>query len=300
MKRVFDAIIVGLGPAGAAAAVEMARSGAKVLALDGARGRDKPCGGCLSARGLQAMAWLEPPGWLSAHPVHRLWIGYPGRPGASHLSASPGAYLLERGRLDRWLARRTAWAGAQVLSARAKNVSREQGLWRVEGEGGPWRAKWLLAAGGAGGLTARRLGLGGGKWRFGALVQEMPMPTRLRPVLSEAAFLELGGVAGGYGWAFGRGEVLNLGIAGLMDRRQGEPGGPKPLFRGLFPPPGAEPHRHAQRGGDPLSPPASAESGRGTGGLSGRRRWSGRPGIGRGHSPSGGLRTHGRPGHTGG
>ena len=248
MERVFDAIIVGLGPAGAAASVELARSGARVLALDGARGRDKPCGGCLSARGLEAMAWLEPPGWLSAHPVRRLWIGYPGRPAASYLSQTPGAYLLERGRLDRWLARRAVRAGAQVLSARAKNVSREQGLWRqvlsaraknvsreqglwrVEGEGGPWRAKWLLAAGGAGGLTARRLGLGGGKWRFAALVREMPMPARLRPVLSEGAFLELGGVAGGYGWAFGRGEVLNLGIAGLMDRSQGEPGSLRRCF----------------------------------------------------------------------
>ena len=43
----------------------------------------------------------------------------------------------------------------------------------------------------------------------------------------EAAFLELGGVAGGYGWAFGRGEMLNLGIAGLMDREpRVSPGGP--------------------------------------------------------------------------
>ncbi|MCF8041495.1 MAG: geranylgeranyl reductase family protein [Desulfarculaceae bacterium] len=230
MKRVFDVIIVGLGPAGASAAVELARSGAKVLALDGARGRDKPCGGCLSARGLEALAWLDPPAWLAAHPVRRLWIGYPGRPGASYLSPNPGAYLVERGRLDRWLAQQAAQAGAQVLSARARGVSREQGLWQVEGAGGPWRAKWLLAAGGAGGLTARRLGLGGGEWRFAALVQELPLPARLRPVLSEAAFLELGGVAGGYGWAFGRGETLNLGIAGLMDRSQGEPGSLRRCF----------------------------------------------------------------------
>jgi len=230
MERVFDAIIVGLGPAGAAAAVELARSGARVLALDGSRGRGKPCGGCLSARGLDAMTWMEPPAWLSAHPVRRLWIGYPGRPGASYLSQRPGAYLVERARLDRWLARRAEQAGAQVLCARARDIGREQGLWRVEGAGGPWRAKWLLAAGGAGGLTARRLGLDGGRWRFAALVQEMPMPARLRPVLSEAAFLELGGVTGGYGWAFGRGETLNLGIAWLMDRDQGCPGGLRRRF----------------------------------------------------------------------
>ncbi|MBU2516466.1 MAG: hypothetical protein KKB57_02715 [Proteobacteria bacterium] len=230
MKRDWDVIIAGLGPAGAAAAVELARGGARVLALDGSGGRPKPCGGCISARSMDALAWLEPPAWLRTHPVRRLWIGFPGRPAAPYLSSRPGAYLLERGRLDRWLASRAAQAGAQVLSARAHGVSREDGLWLVRGPGGPWRARWLLAAGGAGGLLARRLGLGGGNWRFAALVQEIPLPPRLRQILSDAAFLELGGVAGGYGWAFCRGEMLNLGIAGLMGRDQGGPGGLRRRF----------------------------------------------------------------------
>ncbi|MCB2191525.1 MAG: NAD(P)/FAD-dependent oxidoreductase [Deltaproteobacteria bacterium] len=231
MNCTWDAIIVGLGPAGAAAAVELARGGAKVLTLDGGHGREKSCGGCLSARGLDALAWLEPPAWLAGYPVRRLWIGCPNHPAASHISQSPGAYFVERGRLDHWLAQKSRQAGTKVLSARARGISREQGLWRVEGEGGPWRARWLLAADGAGGFTSRRLGLDGGQWRFAALVREMPLPAHLRPVLSEAAFLELGGVAGGYGWAFGRGQVLNLGIAGLMDRDQGGAGGLRRRFQ---------------------------------------------------------------------
>lgn len=230
MNRVWDVIIVGLGPAGAAAAVELSRGGARVLALDGSGDRPKPCGGCLSARGLEAMAWLEPPAWLSAHPVNRLWIGFPGRPAAPYLSPRPGAYLVERARLDRWLTRRAAQAGAQARLTRAQGIGREDGLWRVEGPGGPWRAEWLLAAGGAGGLLSRDLDLDGGRWRFAALVQEVPLPPRLRPALAEAAFLELGGVAGGYAWAFGRGEVLNLGLAGLLGRDQGGPGGLRRRF----------------------------------------------------------------------
>jgi flavin-dependent dehydrogenase len=225
MEREFDAIIVGLGPAGAAAALELSRAGARVLALDGSAGRGKPCGGCLSARGLEALAWLEPPAWLVAYPVRRLWIGYPGRPAAGHASPCPGAYLVERGRLDHWMARQVRRAGIMVMEARGRGVTREGGVWRVEGAGGPWRGRWLLDAGGAQAALSHRLGLVGGRWRFAALVREIPLPERLRPVLSEAAFLELGGVAGGYGWAFGRGEVLNLGIAGLLERDQGGAGG---------------------------------------------------------------------------
>ncbi len=224
MQSDWDVIIAGLGPAGAAAAVELARGGARVLALDGSGERAKPCGGCLSARGLEALAWLEPPAWLREHPVSRLWIGYPGQPAAAYLSPRPGAYLVERSRLDRWLSGQADQAGAEVRATRVRGLEREGVLWRVEGPGGPWRAPWLLAAGGAGGLLAPRLGLGGGQWRFAALVQEMPLPPRLAPALAESALLELGGVAGGYAWAFGRGQVLNLGLAGLLGRDQGGPG----------------------------------------------------------------------------
>ncbi|MEO0913371.1 MAG: FAD-dependent oxidoreductase, partial [Pseudomonadota bacterium] len=45
----FDVIVVGGGPAGATAAEDLARSGAKVAMLDRA-GRIKPCGGAIPPR----------------------------------------------------------------------------------------------------------------------------------------------------------------------------------------------------------------------------------------------------------
>jgi len=55
----FDAVVVGAGPAGGAAATELARSGASVLLLDRARfPRWKVCGACLSPGALSALGAL--------------------------------------------------------------------------------------------------------------------------------------------------------------------------------------------------------------------------------------------------
>jgi len=53
MQR-FDVLVVGAGPAGSAAAMRLARGGARVLLADRARfPRDKPCGGGLTGRALR-------------------------------------------------------------------------------------------------------------------------------------------------------------------------------------------------------------------------------------------------------
>jgi flavin-dependent dehydrogenase len=53
---VYDAIIVGAGPAGSALAVRLARSGREVLLLERGRfPRDKVCGDLVSAKALQLL-----------------------------------------------------------------------------------------------------------------------------------------------------------------------------------------------------------------------------------------------------
>ena len=213
MEGKFDVIIVGAGPAGAAAAHHLAKAGARVLLLAGRPGRAKPCGGCISLRSARLLAEFDPPPWFQQHHVDTLWLVAPGRAPLCQHSHRPGALFVDRQLLDAFLLDRAREAGARVVRRRARAVGRADGLFVVESDSGSFRADWLLGADGASSLVGRTLGLAREGWLYAALVEERPLTGRLARLLDGAALLELGGVAGGYGWAFGRGNTLNLGMA---------------------------------------------------------------------------------------
>ena len=57
--RVWDAVVVGAGPAGSAAALAGARAGLRVLLVDrSVFPRDKVCGGCLNASAVESLGLL--------------------------------------------------------------------------------------------------------------------------------------------------------------------------------------------------------------------------------------------------
>lgn len=215
-----EVLIVGLGPAGAAAGITLARAGVRVLALDGHPEHPKPCGGCLSARAVDLLeGLLGAPEWLRACPVADMYLEAPGRPPSRCFPTQPaGAYFVERRRLDEFLRRRALEAGVRVVAERARSLEPAGQGWLARTRRQAWQGDWLLGADGAQGLSARVLGLGQTSFVYKALVEERPLPPDLSPDLEGAALLELGGAPGGYAWAFGRQGVLNLGLAGLQGR----------------------------------------------------------------------------------
>ena len=218
MNEHFDVIVVGLGPGGAAATIELARAGARVLALDGRKARSKACGGCISARWEGILHLLDAPNWFWEHPVMSLRLCAPGqRPVLGHAD-KPGAYLVERPRLDEFLAEQAAVSGARVIKARATGITHEKDGFSVEAGGYKYRAQWLIGADGAGGLCGRRLDLGGSSFIYAALAEETGLQESLDAGADGEVILELGGVHRGYAWAFLRGDVVNLGV-GAWKRR---------------------------------------------------------------------------------
>jgi flavin-dependent dehydrogenase len=113
--RTWDAIVVGAGPAGAAAAVRLARSGRRTLLIErSTMPRPKVCGCCLSpqaGRELDGLG-LPPEALATAIPLVAVRLVAGGR--AARI-AMRGAATLSREALDTALVRAAIAAGAQWL-----------------------------------------------------------------------------------------------------------------------------------------------------------------------------------------
>lgn len=165
-RRSWDVIAVGAGPAGALAALCLARWGASVLLVDRAAfPRGKVCGSCLN---LRALATLETAGLgglvgrLGAVPLSGLRLG---TDGGSAFVPLPGGAVLSRAALDAALVQAAVRAGADFLPGtrarlRGNRVAVREVTLRQDGRTVQAAARVVLAAGGlGGGPLARDAGL---------------------------------------------------------------------------------------------------------------------------------------------
>lgn len=207
----YDAIVVGLGPAGSTAAYEMASAGRTVLALDREQfPRYKVCGGALSSR-LDRV--IGPAYHESVEAVVRgLTFVYNGAEGFRLDADGPLAYFVMRDRFDAGLAERAARAGAELrYSETVRDVEETADAVRVRTSQGTYRGRFLVGADGAHSRLARRL-------------NPRPIPVAYgleaeiqHPSASNEVVLEMGAVPGGYGWVFPKQRGMSIGIGGFRD-----------------------------------------------------------------------------------
>ena len=171
----WDALVVGAGPAGAATALWLARAGAAVLLVDRARfPRDKPCSEYLSPTATELLARLGPEvlGAVegAAHAkLYGMKIVAPSGTavcGRFREAARPYSFALPRSTFDAILVAAAARAGAEVREGvRAADVVVEDG--RVSGvvarsrsgTSTTYRGRVVIAADGLRSVVARRLAL---------------------------------------------------------------------------------------------------------------------------------------------
>lgn len=166
-------VVVGGGPAGAVAALGLARRGAEVLLLDRARfPRPKPCGqfvGPAGARLLGALGLWEAVRVAGASPLRGIRIEAPdGSVVAGHFPDGPRdvpvAFSLSREHLDAALLGRARLAGVQILEGH-QVISVEAGptevvlRTRAGRDLRTLRAEWVIGADGRHSAVARALGL---------------------------------------------------------------------------------------------------------------------------------------------
>jgi geranylgeranyl reductase family protein len=232
--EVFDAVVVGAGPAGSVAALVLARAGVRVALIDKAAfPRDKACGDLIGPRGVQILEDLG-----VELPDERVGdmqvVGPTGR--RVRLRAFPGltypgfGVMVPRLRFDEMLRAKALDAGAEGFTARAGPPLVDDGGqvtgFRLEGgdaDGVAVRGDVVIGADGALSRVGEVAGLVAADrvlWGFAVRAYVPATPT-----LPEIWFWEPGRWKGyaGYGWLFpGHDGAANVGLGvGVRGSRSG-------------------------------------------------------------------------------
>ena len=218
-----DVIVAGAGPAGATAALRLARAGVRVIVVERyALPRQKPCGGGISTRVLTRFPWLrEPLSRIPTHPVSSLYLEGPSGGVFRMHSNGPAVILIRRIEFDYLLASLARNAGARIMDATAIAQAHQDahGVTLRTRDGRELRAPMVIAADGVNSVIARRLGLNPG-WPPGRLALDM-MEETPNSLLTAAepetlsVFYGYGG-AHGYAYIFPKREHVNVGIGYVL------------------------------------------------------------------------------------
>ncbi len=224
--KLYDVIVIGLGPAGAAAAHDLGQAGLRVLALEKARHpRPKPCGGSLSLRverllGLDILELVE-------RVIHGVLLTLRGQEPVSVWSRQPVAYLVTRHRFDTFLAERARKAEVEIREGeRVIRVNEYKDRALVVTDREVYHGRVVIGADGARSAVARSLGLQPKRLMAAALDGEIWTRPPWSIGRGDQVRMDFGSIPGGYAWAFPKADHMSVGVGGFGKKVRS----PKPYY----------------------------------------------------------------------
>ena len=210
----YDAVIIGGGPAGASAGIYLADKGKSVCIIDKSTfPRQKTCGGLLTVKTLELMEGCpigKLDGSLVLNKINKVSLKNKGRK-VAEMNCRNDFYLVDRLSFDNSLIEKYKAKGGNIIEGNAVTEITDKGV--VLNDGTEIECRFIIGADGCKGITQKYVERRPVDCAFGV---EADIP--IRYVDSSALMLEVGYFKDGYIWHFPKGEYATVGFAFTYDK----------------------------------------------------------------------------------